>query len=134
MSAILALRAGLRAALVADATLTGLIGGAQVWDERPIDATPPFLTFGPARASPTTEGPGATAHRLELVAWSLQGGDGEALTIAHRAAALLDDAAPPLAGHRIVALRVRDTRVGRPDRQGLRRTIVTLDALTQAIS
>jgi hypothetical protein len=132
MSAILALRTAIRAALVADSTLTGLTGGPGVWDERPLTATPPFLTFGRAQAGPSQAGPGMTAHRLDLVAWSQQGGDAEALGIAQRVATLLDDAPLSPEGHRLVLLRVRETQVGRPDKQGLRRATVTLDALTEA--
>ncbi len=131
MSAALALRAALRATLVADAGLTGLLGGPRVWDERPLDAAPPFVTFGPASQRPARDGPGVDAHRLELVAWSQQGGDAEALAIAQRIAERLAAAPPAPAGHALVLLDVAEIRVGRPDAQGLRRARVTLAALTE---
>ena len=106
MSPLLDLRAAVRAILVADATLTGLIGGPNVYDRAPPGASPPYVAFGDALARDWSTG---SDHGFEILfaidCWSKQPGEAEALAIADRCLALLEDAAPPLSSWRLVGLR-----------------------------
>jgi hypothetical protein len=133
-SPVLALRAGMRALLVLDTTLTGLLGGERIYDEAPRDATPPYVTFAEASAKAWTGGEGrGHEHVAALSVWSRQGGDAEALAVAARIADLLDGATPPLTGHRMVLLRVSAQEIAKPTRDGWRRATVRLQGLTEQI-
>ncbi|WP_293853202.1 DUF3168 domain-containing protein [uncultured Alsobacter sp.] len=131
-SPILALRAALRSALLADADLVERLGGARVWDQPPQGTSPPYLLFAEAEARDWSDADVAGhRHALALVAWSQQAGDAEALGIVERAALLLDGAEPAVEGHRLLLLRVSAQEAWRPDRQGLRRAVLRLTALTE---
>ena len=131
-SPILALRAAIRGRLVADADLVAALGGQRIWDQPPQGATPPYLLFGEAEARDWSGGSVAGhRHALAVLAWSQQAGDAEALGLVERAAVLLDDAALGVEGHRLVLLRVTAREAWRPDRQGLRRAVLRLAALTE---
>ena len=101
-----ALRAAIHDALTADAALTGVLGGAKIYDEPPSNAAFPYVTLGEARVSDFSAGDEALhEHQLTLHAWSRQGGHREAHLIAGALLQALDDA--PLApdGHHLVNLR-----------------------------
>ena len=133
-SPVLALRAAIRARLVADPALHALLGGAKVHDEPPRAAEPPYVTFTEASVRDWSTGSDrGHEQRLGLTVWSRQGGDRQALTIADRLAVLLDEADLAPAGHRLVNLRVTAQEVARPDRAGLRRVIVRLRAVTEQL-
>jgi Protein of unknown function (DUF3168) len=108
-----ALRAAVHDALVADAGLTDLLGGAKVYDEPPRAAAFPYVTLGEARMADYSTGtePGEE-HQLVLHAWSRQGGQREAHLIAGALLAALDDAPLTLADHHLVNFRfaVADVR------------------------
>lgn len=108
-----ALRAAVHDALVADAALTGALGGAKVYDEPPRAAAFPYVTLGEARIADYSTGDArGQEHTLTLHAWSRQGGHREAHVIAGALLQALDDAPLALAGHRLVNLRfaVADVR------------------------
>ena len=109
-----------------------LLGGERVWDEAPRGVAPPYVLFGEASARAWPEGgsPGH-AHELSLVAWSVQGGDAEALAILDAMASLLDDARLQPAGHVLILLRVTAQETARPDAEGRRRATLRLEALTE---
>lgn len=135
-SPILALRTAIRARLVADAGLTGLLGGPRVYDEPPRGTDPPYIVFGNASAQDwSASGVDGHSHALDLVVWSDQGGDSEALGVAGVIAGLLVDAPLALSGHRLVRLRIAGHEVSRPGAgdpsAALRRAIVRLSALTE---
>jgi hypothetical protein len=101
-----ALRAAIHDALVSDAGLAAVLGGARVYDEPPRGATFPYVTLGEARLTDASSDGGMTQeHQLTLHAWSRKGGHREAHLIAGTLLQALDDA--PLApdGHRLVNLR-----------------------------
>jgi hypothetical protein len=106
-SPIVALRKAIRAALIADPALSGLLGGAFVFDEAPRGAALPYVAFGDSQ---TRDWSTATDRGIEqflpLNIWSQQRGLAEALTIAARVTDLLDDAALALDGWRLVNLRL----------------------------
>lgn len=131
-SPILALRAAIRTLLVSDPDLLARLGGERIWDQPPQGTSPPYLLFAEAEARDWSDG-GVAGHRhaVSLVAWSQQAGDAEALGLAARAADLLDGATLAVEGHRLVLLRVTAQEAWRPDRQGLRRAVLRLMALTE---
>jgi hypothetical protein len=131
-SPILALRAAIRARLVAAADLVAWLGGERVWDQPPQGTSPPYIVFAEAEARDWNDG-STVGHRhaATLIAWSQQAGDAEALGLVERAAELLDEADLALDGHRLVLLRVTAREAWRPDRQGLRRAVLRLSALTE---
>ncbi len=107
------LRAAIHDALIADATLTSLLGGAKVYDDPPPNPIFPYVTLGEARASDySTATETGTEHQFTLHAWSRQGGHREAHTIAAALLQALDDAPLALAGHVLVNMRfaVADVR------------------------
>ena len=108
-----ALRAAIHDALVADSALTGMLGGAKIYDEPPRESAFPYVTLGEARVSDFSTGtePGEE-HQITLHAWSRQGGHREAHMISGALLQALDDAPLTLADHRLVNLRfaVADVR------------------------
>ena len=134
-SPILDLRAALRDVLLADSALLVLLGGERIYDETPATVETPYVTFGDANVQDWSADAGqGHEHTLSLNIWSRQGGDSEALLIAQSIAALLDGAKPALDAHRLIRLRVTEQMIGRPSKDGLRRAIVRLAALTEVIS
>ena len=108
-----ALRAAVHDALIADAALNTLLGGAKVYDEPPRAAAFPYVTLGETRINDysTGDGPGEE-HQLTLHAWSRQGGHREAHMITGALLQALDDAPLTLTDHTLVNLRfaVADVR------------------------
>jgi hypothetical protein len=105
-TAALALRAAIHDALLTDGALTGILGGAKIYDEPPRAATYPYVTLGEARVSDFSTGTErGEEHQLTLHAWSQQGGHREAHLIAGALLQALDDAALALPGHTLVNLR-----------------------------
>lgn len=136
-SAILAVRAALRRALVADAPLVSLLGGPRIFDEAPRGQVPPYVVFGDAIAQDWSAGDRTGARQtLTLVVWSSQGGDSEGLSIVARLAEVATTAAVVPEGHALVGLRVLAEETARPKpdapEAGMRRAILRLEALTQA--
>jgi hypothetical protein len=104
-SPIAALRKAMRDALLADAALLAALGGAHVHDVAPRRAAAPWIAFGETRLRDWSS---ASGRGVEIVAqidvWSTEPGSKQALTIAERVAALLDDADLTLADWRLVRL------------------------------
>lgn len=105
-SSTLALRAAVRAALVADGALIAALGGARVFDDPPRGDVFPYVTLGEARIIDASADDGPTQeHQLTLHAWSRQGGHKEAHVIAGALLQALDDVPLTPAGHRVVNFR-----------------------------
>ena len=103
IAASAALRAAVHDALAADSALTALLGGPKVYDEPPRAAAFPYVTLGETRIADWSTGDsGGQEHQLTLHAWSRQGGHAQAHLIAGALLQALDDAALPLAEHRLV--------------------------------
>ncbi len=65
-----ALRAAIHDALIADAALTGMLGGPKIYDEPPNAAAFPYVTLGEARIADASAGEEALQeHQLTLHAW-----------------------------------------------------------------
>lgn len=106
MSAARELQEAVFAALVADAELEDLIGGAKVFDRVPRNAEAPYVHLGEIAARDWST---ATEDGAEIVfaisVWSRAEGRSEGLVIGERVRALLHDQALTLDGHRLVNLR-----------------------------
>lgn len=114
MSAAVALRMAVHAALVADGALVAALGGERVHDVPPASPAFPYVTLGEAQIldwSTATEA--GEEHRLTLHVWSRQGGHGEAHEIAHLVQQALHDAPLVLAGCRLVNLRATGAEIRR---------------------
>ncbi len=105
-SPVTILRRAIRAALLADATVVAMLGGAKVYDEAPPGAQPPYIVFADAqwRDWSTTLSRGAE-QIFVLTGWSAQRGTREAHDIAGRVVELLDEAPLALAGATLIDLR-----------------------------
>lgn len=111
--ASVALRAAVYDALIADASLTSVLGGPKIYDEPPRAAAFPYVTLGEARIADFSAGSERThEHQLTLHAWSRQGGHKQAHQIAGALLQALDDAPLSLADNILVNFRfsVADVR------------------------
>ena len=107
------LQAGLIAWLKADAALNALVDG-RVWDRAPEEATYPHLLIGEGTSRPVAAEGAGVEHRLTLVCVSRFAGSEEAKAVVAAARARLHEAAPPVAGLRIVSLRSTGVEMRRP--------------------
>ena len=132
ISAVLALQTTAKALLAADAALSGLLGGARIYDGAQRDTTPPFVALDEivtrrrdGLAAPLEE------HRLTLRVWTKAGARRESAIIADRVITLLDDAAPALSGHRVVRLYLEASDVRAAKDRVATETILRFVALTE---
>ena len=114
-----ALQQAVFALLAADAELAALVGAGRVYDGAPRNAAVPYVHIGELTARDWST---ATETGMEIsfaiVAWSREPGRAEALAIAERVRALLDDAELEIDGFRLVNLRhiaTETARVGKPE-------------------
>lgn len=132
MHSAVSLRVAIRDALINDAPLVSLLGGAHIFDEPPREAALPYVTIGGdviADASTATE-PG-DEHALTLHVWSREGGHREAHLIAGAVLEALVDAPLALAGHHLANLRFVVADVRREADGRTYHGIVRLRALTE---
>lgn len=116
-SASWALQKALHAHLVADPGVLAAIGGARIFGDVPRGAAYPYVTFGiTSDRDWSTATEGGSEHILTLHVWSRAAGRRESDAILDAVGAALHDAAPTLAGHRLVNLRREHSEVRRdPD-------------------
>lgn len=132
--AAIALRAAIRAALLADAPLVALLGGPRIYDEPPKDVAFPFVTLGEATTTDaSTKTEPADEHALILHAWSRQGGHREAHGVAAAVLEALIDAPLSLDGHRLANLRFATAEVRRADDGRTYHARIRLRALTEPL-
>jgi hypothetical protein len=94
------------AALANAAALVAALGGAKIYDDAPVHAGFPHISFGLTSVydwSTSTES--GTEQLFTLHVWSKAHAKAEALTIIEAARAVLDDAPLTLDGHHLVSLR-----------------------------
>jgi hypothetical protein len=134
-AANVALRAAVHAALKADPALLAVLGGARVHDEVPRDATFPYVTLGDARITDLSTDDGRVQeHRLELHAWSRQGGQKEAHVIAGALLQALDDAPLQPAGHRLINFRFAVADIRRESDGRTYHAMVRFRAVTEPLN
>lgn len=133
--AAVALRSAVHDALIADAPLTALLGGAHVYDEAPRHAAFPYVTIGDARVSDWSTGSDrGEEHQLVLHAWSRQGGHREAHLIAGALLQALDDAPLTLTGHALINLRFAVADVRRESDGRTYHALIRFRAVTEPAS
>lgn len=134
-SPILALRAAVLAAAAADATLVALLGGTlRLFDEPPRAAAPVYALFGEARAADwSSDLDRGHEQEATILVVAAPGSARDALLVAERLATLLHDADLPLAGHRLVNLRVVETRAAKAAEDGATTATLRLRAVTEAL-
>lgn len=130
---LLALRAALRQACLADAALATLMGGTvAVHDDPPRGAPPIYALFGDATLrdlSTSTER--GHEQMLDVAVWALPGSTASAVRAADRICELLDEAPLALAGHRLVHLAVTAVETRRDPESELARVTITFRAVTE---
>lgn len=106
MAAALELQKAVFAALAGNVTLTGLLGGARIYDHAPANVPFPYVTFGRATlhdwGTATEDG---CEHLFSIHVWSRAKGRSEAVTIMDAIQEILHDGALTLAGHYLINLR-----------------------------
>jgi len=127
-----ALQQAVFARLTSDAALTALLGGARIYDDVPVRAAFPYVTFaqGAERDWSTASEAGAE-HALVLHVWSRGNGRKELLAIMEALRVSLHDAALTLTGHRLINLRHEASEVRREGDGETYHGIVRLRAVTE---
>ena len=130
-----ALQQAVFARLTSDGALIALLGGTRVYDDVPVRAAFPYVTFaqGSARDWSTSNDAGAE-HAVVLHVWSRASGRKEALAIIEALRASLHDAALTLAEHRLINLRHEASEVRRASDGETYYGIVRLRAVTEESS
>lgn len=134
-SPVLALRRAILDVAEADAELKALMGGSvRLFDEPSRAAAPVYALFGDVSAADwSTDFDRGHEQKLDLVVWSERGSARTALAAAERLAALLDDAALSLDGHRLINLRVSEIASQRDKDTQLIRATIRLRAVTEVV-
>lgn len=129
-----ALQQAVFARLTSDEALTALLGGARVYDDVPVRAAFPYVTFAQAgeRDWSTASEEGAE-HALVLHVWSRASGRKELLAIMQALRVCLHDAALTLDGHRLINLRHEASEVRRETDGETYHGIVRLRAVTEVV-
>lgn len=132
MSAAQALQKAIFDRLSNHAPLTALVGAAGITDrlmERP--AAPLVVIAGIDSADRSTATEAGEEHVVTLEIWSEAAGHRQAQAIAAAVRAALHDAAPTLAGHHLVLLLHRDTRLRRDAKSRFHRAEMRFRAVTE---
>jgi hypothetical protein len=132
--AALTLQKAVYAALIDDAELEDLIGGAKVFDKAPRNAEAPYVHLWEMTArdwSTATEA--GMEVRFAVVVWSRQAGRSEALAISERVRAVLHEAALTVEGFRLVNLRHLATDTARVEKPEGRRAVVRFRAVVEVL-
>ncbi len=101
-----ALQKALFTHLSADSNVTGVLGGAKIYDDVPRDATFPYVTFGESVVRDWSTGSDeGFEHVVTLHAWSRANGRRESHEIVGALRSSLHDQALAVEGHRLINLR-----------------------------
>ncbi len=134
LHSVQALRAAVRAALVADATLTAALGGERIYDAPPRSAATPYVTFADAQWrdwSTFSDKGGEQMFTLDI--WTDDLGLGQALGLADQIAKLLDTAPLALEGHRLVDLKFNALETRRQGNGRFARASLRFRAITETL-
>jgi hypothetical protein len=127
-----ALQQAIYASLTGDDALTGLLGGARVYDDVPERAEFPYVTVAPMSERDWSTGTErGTEHAVILHVWSRGAGRKEALAIMAAVREVLHEAALGLTGYRLVNLRHESSDVRRDAAGETFHGIVRLRAVTE---
>jgi hypothetical protein len=130
----IALRKAIHIALSSDAALTALIGPGKIFDDAPREAQSPYISFGDLQTRDwSTSSDHASEHFIVINVWSTQRGGREALAIADRARAVLDDQPLTLDGNNLVNLRLAQLETRRESNARFMRASLRFRAVTETI-
>ena len=130
----IALRKAIHSSLAGDAALTALIGAGKIFDDAPREARAPYVTFGDFLSRDwSTSSDHGTEHFVILNVWSAQRGAREALIVADRIRAILDDQSLSLDGNHLVNLRFVQLETRRENNARFTRASLRLRAVTEAL-
>ena len=105
-SANWALQQGIYQTLVGDPQVTGLLGGANIFDDAPQNASFPYLTFGQTTERDWSTGSeDGSEHIVTLHVWSRAGGKKETHEIIETVRAALNTAPIAIDDHHLINLR-----------------------------
>ncbi|MBZ0215979.1 MAG: DUF3168 domain-containing protein [Fimbriimonadaceae bacterium] len=114
MNAQSALQKGVFETLTASVALTGLLGGAHVYDHVPRQTMFPYVTLGTVICGDWSTGTEAgDEHFMTVHVWSRAGGYKEAQDIVGAVGDALHDAAIGLTGHTLINLRFQSSEIRR---------------------
>ena len=100
------LQKGIYQTLAGDPSVTGLLGGANIFDDAPQDADYPYLTFGQSTIRDWSTGTeDGLEHILTLHVWSRAGGKKQTHEIIEAIRNVLHDAPVTVSDHTLVNLR-----------------------------
>lgn len=100
------LQKGIYQALAGDTSITGLLGGTNIFDDTPQSADYPYLTFGQSIARDWSTGSeDGLEHILTLHVWSRAGGKKQTHEIIEAIREVLHDALVTVTDHNLVNLR-----------------------------
>lgn len=129
-----ALQQAFHQALVADAGLLALLGGARVYDDVPARGEFPYITFGQSVERDWAAGSeDEREHTITLHVWSRARGRKEAQAILSSARRVLHDAALVLDSHRLINLRHEFSEARRDTDGETFHGIARFRAVTEAI-
>jgi len=127
-----ALQQAMFAKLTNDSALLALLGGLHVWDDVPVRAAFPYVTFAAgAERDWSTGADTGSEHTVTLHVWSRSGGRKETLAIIEALRACLHEAALELSGHQLINLRHESSDVRRDGDGETYQGIVRLRAVTE---
>lgn len=133
-SPALSLRKAIHDALVADAPLVTLLGGARIHDVPPKEAPFPFVALGEAVVTDWSTATEAGAeHALTLHVFSRSGGRAEAQALAAAVQEALHDAPLALQGHVLVNLRATSAETVREKDGRTFHALVRFRAVTEPV-
>ena len=134
MIAAAALQAAIHARLIADTSVTSLLGGPKVHDRTPPDETFPYVTFGATASQDWSTGTErGDAHLITINVWSRQQGKKQVLDIAGAVISSLETFVLLPAGHRVVLLRADGVAANYDASLRGYRATVRFEALTEVI-
>ena len=123
------------AALSSDATLTTLLGGANIHDAVPGDAAFPYVVIDQMQVRDWSTGTeGGAEHMLTLHVWSDYAGKREACEIADSVRAALHGAMLSLEDHRLVNLRHQYSELKRDEDGETHHGVLRFRAVTEPLS
>jgi hypothetical protein len=105
-SATWALQKAIHVSLTNNATLSGLLGGARIYDDVPRGATFPYVTYGGSTVRDWSTGSDeGHEHAVTLHAWSQGAGRKTVHELLGAIEAALDQQSLVLDGHRLIGIR-----------------------------
>lgn len=133
--AILALRGAIQSRLAGHAGLRALIGADRIYDEAPRAARGVYVTHGEVDAQDWSTGSDSGCEQqIGLVVWAAEGGSSKlALQAAAIIVEVLDGAPLALAGHRLIDLGWRSTKLSRDAATKLAAVTIRFRAVTETL-